>query len=49
MYLNDKGILILDLRKGKTFNGELRKLQENFYIEIIDSEKKYLTIKCTKK
>jgi len=47
--LNDKGILILDLRNGETSNKELRKLLENFNIEIIDSERKYLTIKCTKK
>jgi len=39
--LNDKGLLILDLRKGETSNEELRKLLENFNIEIINSKRKY--------
>ena len=47
--LNDKGILIFDLRTEETSNEELKRLLENFNIEIIDSEIKYLTIKCTKK
>ena len=47
--LKVEGILIFDLRTGETSNEELKRLLENFNIEIIDSEIKYLTIKCTKK